>query len=810
MPELLSSLTSDFLYALKGLRRAPSFAIAAILTIGLGVGANTAVFSLLHSLLFQPLDAARPEQLVRIYTSEGHAPRDERDFFGASSYADYLDLQRSAALNGVLAYLPVAASVDVNHDHFRVEGRIVSGNYFALLGRPLLVGGWQSDGGQNRAAEVVVSYPFFKSRLNADPSAIGRTIEVNGRSVRIVGVTSPEFRGIELSDVAMYFPFASAAAITGRPELLTDRSERSVHLVGRLAAGSSPEGAEQSLGGIMTTLGQEFPASNEGRTVRVRRATSIVPTELMGGAVYPTAGLVFAATLVMLAIAGVNISAVLLSRTIRRRRELAVRLSLGASRGRVIRQLVTESLTLALAAAAVVVVFLSFLPAMTTLLGAPAAIQPVLDESVLGYAIVVAVGFGLLFGMAPAFLGLRSDVVNALRGGESGTTPAKARAQRVLVAAQIALSVPLLLVSAGLLESLARQQKIDPGFVSDHLVVATFEDPTASTDPARERAFVQLAAERLQALPGVQSMSVASMAPLTGDGMRSTTGIPGYQAQANESMDIPVVTAGPDFFKTLGVPILRGREVSWSEHDTLSRVVVNQSMARKYWGARDPIGSLVELGGRGGRMAEVIGVSGDVRFVSLAEAPQPMYVVQRSNQGGGTVLIRTRGDASALLLAVRGSMGRSDVPWVLARLETMQEVLRNSLVVTRALSQTLMTMGLLALLLASVGLYGVVSYVMAGRTREFGIRLALGATPGSIARLVLRYGVRLTLVGSAIGVVIGLGAVRLIQSMLFGGVLPSASSLLLICVICGTALVACGIPAVRARGIEAGRVLRED
>jgi predicted permease len=804
--ESLRSVTRDFAYALKAMRRAPGFTIAAVLTIALGVGANTAVFSLLHALLLQPLDAARPDEMVRVYTSQGHTPRDQRDLLGGSSYADFLDLQRSPALTGLTALMPVGASVRLDDATIRVEGRAVSENFFTVLGRPPILGGWDSDA----PLQVIVSHRFWTTRLGTDPTAVGSTLEVNGHTVRIAGITAPGFRGVELSDVALYFPFAAAPTITGRREVLTERGERSVRLLGRLAPGASPESAEQALNGIMSALGTEFPGSNAQRTISVRRAGSIVPMELVGHALIPTAGLVLGATLVMLAIAGVNVAAVLLARTIRRRRELAVRLSLGASRLRIIRQLLTESVTLALAAGVLVIALVALLPALAGAIGAPPSVQPRVDPTVLGYAIAVTIGFGLVFGLAPAAAGMRSDVLESLRGGEATGRPAKARAQRVLVGAQIALSVLLVLVSAGLLDSLNRQQRVDPGFLVKRLVVAVFEDPTGTFDPERERVFVALTAERLTSLPGVASVSVASMAPLTGDGMRSTTHIPGYEEQPDENMEIPVVTAGPDFFKTLGIPLLRGRELTWSVRDTLSRVVVNRAMARRYWGDRDPVGTFIHLGGRNGSPAEVIAVAGDARFTSLAQEPEPMYVVQRASRGGGSVLIRTRRDASELLLSVRGVMTRDDVPWMLVELRTMEVVLRASLAVTRAVSQTLLTLGVLALLLAAVGLYGVVSYVTAGRTREFGVRLALGATPRSIARLVLGYGLRLVLVGGAIGVALGIGAIRLIQNMLFGSGSLVASVPVLLVVLSGVTLVACAVPAIRATAASPASALRSE
>jgi predicted permease len=691
----------------------------------------------------------------------------------------------------------------------RFQARVVSENYFSVLGRPPVLGGWLSP--ETEAAgtlDVIVSHRFWTTVLGHDASAVGRTLMVNGRRARVAGVTSAGFRGIEPSRVDLYFPFRSAADLLGRPGFLEDRGERSVRLLGRLGPGSTPGAAETALNGVMERLGEEFPGSNAHRTISVRRAGSVMPLELMGPALLPTAGLIFGATLVMLAISGVNVAAVLLARTIRRRREFAIRLSLGAGPLRLARQLVTESVVLALVAGILVVGLVSLLPLLADRLGVPPAIQPDIDLAVLSYAIAVAIGFGVVFGLAPALVGLRSDVVESLRSGESGARPTRARMQRILVGCQLALSMVLLIVGGALLASLDRQQRIDPGFSVDGLVVATFEYPTGTREQEPIRVFTRLVVERLSVIPGVTSVSVASMAPLTGDGMRSTIHIPGYSRGPGEHMDLAMVTGGPDVFRTLGIPLLRGRELTWEDRDSLPRVVINRSMALRYWGSRDPVGTFVRLGGEDGTPAEVIGIAADARFIALGEAPVPMYLVQRTTGGGETVLVRTGGDPSAVLLAVRGSMSRNDVPLTLAQLQTMPAILRTSLVVTRAVSDTLIAIGLLAVLLAAVGLYGVVSCVMAGRIREFGIRRALGATPLSITRLVLGYGVRLTVMGGIAGVVLGFGALKLISGMLFGSwsVLPivGAAGLLLAAV----TLVASAIPALRSAAAPPAGALR--
>ena len=808
--ERLESVGQDLVYALKSMGRAPGFTLAVVSTIALGIGANTAVFSLLNALLFQPLDAAEPDQLVRVYTSEGHALRDPSDRFGASSYADYADLRASPAFAGLAAYMPLSAAVQRGGSVSRIEARVVSENYFRVLGRPPLRGGWSTAEGIAGGPEVILSHRFWSAVLGADPAVLGSTLTLNGRSIRVAGVTSPDFKGVEPGRVDLYLPFGAAPGVTGRTGLLTHRDERTVRLLGRLAPGVSPEAAEAALDAMMKGLGSAYPETNAERVMAVRRATSVLPLELMGRSLVPTAGLVFGATVVMLLISGVNVASVLLARAIRRRRELAVRLSLGAGPVRLVRQLVTESVALALTASIVVLALVSLLPRLAAWIGVPPSVQPSVDGAVLGYAVAVAIGFGLVFGLGPAIAGMRSEVVESLRGGEANARPARARAQQVLVASQLALSMLLLLVGGGLLENLNRQQRLDPGFAVEGLMVAQFEDPSGIESPERHRAFAAVAMERLRAIPGVIAVSMGSMAPFTSDGMRSSLHIPGYPERPDENMEVFSISAGPDYFRALGIPIQSGRELSGREPDTLPRVVVNRSMARRYWGERNPVGTFIRLGNASGPAAEVIGVVADARFRSLAEAPVPLYVVQRGGWRGNTVLIRTGGDPELLRLSVRGAMAEGDVPLSLSRLDSMEEVLQGSQSLTRAVSDTVLVIGLLALLLATLGLYGVVSYVMAGRTREFGIRIALGAGAPKITRMVLGYGLRLALIGGTIGALLGLGAQRLISGML-GGTWSSASMTAAAAVLLSlVAILACVIPARRAAATSPAAMLRSE
>jgi hypothetical protein len=368
----------------------------------------------------------------------------------------------------------------------------------------------------------------------------------------------------------------------------------------------------------------------------------------------------------------------------------------------------------------------------------------------------------------------------------------------------------LLLTGGALLQGLSRQRRIDPGFATAGLLVAQLEDPSGIPDPARERAFTEAAIGHLAQIPGVRTVSVASMAPLTGDGMRSSIRIPGHSAADGGDPEIAAITAGPDLFATLGIPLRRGRELSWRDRDTLPKVIVNEAMARRFWGAADPIGSTVELGGSGGTPAEVIGVAADARFYSLDQEPVSLYAIQRRTHGGAVVLIRAERDIEVVAGMVRAALTRPDIRFALVGLRSMDAVLETSLLLSRAITNTLLAIGVVAVLLATIGLYGVVSYITSGRTKEFGIRLALGASRRSISTLVIGYGLRTTIASGIVGTAAGIGAIHVMQGMTSGAQLSFAVVAGVWFALAAVTLAACTLPALSATGIPPATALRAD
>jgi predicted permease len=745
----LDALVQDARYAVRSLRRAPGFAATAVLTAALGIGVNTALFTVVDALLLRPLPVARPHEIVRVYTSEAGASSDPRDALGATSYHDYLDFRRAPALAGLAAYMPVAASIRLGAAERRVEGRFVSGDFFATLGVRAAVGRLLAPADARAdAPAAVLDHRFWSTALGGDSAVVGATLLLNGRGVTVVGVAAASFVGLEPAAVDVYLPLEAQRVVSPGADLLSSRGDRLLKLVGRLAPGATPERARRDLDAVMRALAAEHPATNRGRRVAVHPARSVIATESAGDGLAPAASLLFAVTGVVLLIAGMNVAALQLARAVSRGRELAVRRSLGAGRGRVVAQLLTESVVLALLAGGVALATTLALPLVARALGAPPSVTPRPDGTVLAFATLLSLATGAAFGLAPALHGAGRDAAGALRGG-GASARGRARAQRAFVVAQVALSVVLLFVGGLLAESLRRQREVRPGFDASRLVVAEFEGTAGFATAAQDRALATAASARLRALPAVEALSFASAAPLSGEGMRTSIDVPGYRPAPDEDMEVPFVRAGPEYFRSLGMSVVRGAELSASAADTLPRVVVSAAMARRYWPGRDPVGTVVRIGG--GAPAVVVGVAADARLRALAEAPAPNFVVQRAGGGGPTALIRTRGEAAAALPLLRQALAAPTGPYVLRRLRAMDEITAASLQAARAVAAAVTGLSLAALALAVVGLYGVVSYLAAQRTREFGTRVALGARATDVLGLVLRAGLRLALVGGAAG-----------------------------------------------------------
>jgi predicted permease len=807
----LDSWRQDVRYALRVFARTPVFAATVVLTATLGIGANAVVFSAVDALLLRPLPVERPDEIVRIYTSDASA-RNGGTLFGGNSYPDYLEFRRSPALQQVAAYSALGCTIRVGEMITRAEGRLVSANYFTTLGVRAARGRLLSNADDRAAgpAAIVLSHGFWTRALGSDSSVVGRVVELNGAVVQVVGVASARFTGIELGAVDVYIPTAAQALVNRQGDFSNDRGARLLRVIGRAAPGATDERIARDLNAIMRGLSRDYPSTNRDRVVSVARATSLVDTKTAGAPILPVSVLLFGATGLILVIAAVNIASLILARTMSRSREIAVRISLGASRRRVMRQLFTESLLLALAAEVLSLAAVSAMRLLGHRIGVPDSISVAVTRRVFVFASAITLAVSIAFALWPAWRGTSISVFDALRDHASTGWRSRARVQRGLVVVQVSLSIVLLACAALLLQSFHRQQQIDPGFDPSHVVAAEFETVNGFPTPAQEREFAQPTLERVRALPTVVLAAVATNPPLTGEGARMSIAIPGYRPASDERMEIPFAVVGSDYFATLGMRLIRGDELH-GPGDTLSRIVINEAMSRRYWPGKDPVGATLQLGDARGRPIQIIGIAADARLQSLAQAPAPRFFIQSRGGGGGSLLVRSATPAETLMPVLQRMFAQPVAGFALRRVRTLEQVVDASLVTAKAFALVIAFAAAVALLLAMGGLYGVVNYIAAQRTKEFGIRLALGAAPGDLVRMVLSSGVRLAAAGAIIGLSLSFFAGMALRRFLFGvgsGDLPTLVAVSLL-----TALVAVGaclFPAVHAARTSPVEPLRAD
>lgn len=797
----LESWIADARYALRAFRRSPGFAFGVVLVAGVGIAINSAVFVALNALFLKPLPVADPREMVRVYTSDASgAP------YGGSSFPDYLDLRTVPSLNGLAAYAPVAANVRVEGALVRAEGRLVSGNFFEVLrvpvaaGRVFTAGDTTVDG----VVPAVLSHAFWKRQFGSDPAIVGRTIDVNDSDVAVVGVCAADFSGIEPSRVDLYVPMAGHGVLSPGSGFADARGARLMKMIGRLATAATPSRAAADLNIVMAGLAKTHPATNADRRVAVTRASALLDTTTTQAPLGAIVSMLFSVTGTLLLIATVNVAGLLLARTMSRRRELAVRLSLGASRGRVLRQLVTESLVLGVAAEAVALGVLVALPAIARSFGIPETVPLGLDARVLAFASLVTLVTSLAFSIGPALRGSTQAPYDSLRHGATTMPLRRARAQRVMVVAQVALSIVLLSGAVLLVRDLRRQYRVDPGFDTAHVLTAWFESVRGADSEEEHHSFVANALRSVRQLPGVISATVSTSPPLTSEGASTTIAIPGVAG----TVDIPFSPAGPDYFATFGFRMVQGEELRSGGAAARRAVVVNETAARTYWPGRSPVGATVR---RARESLPVIGVVADARMVSLSRPAAPHLYLQSDPPAGSTLMIRTATTAASLKPAVQRMFAEERGGGVLRRLDTMEEILSAALAESRAFAMVTAAVSALALLLAVSALYALVSYLAVQRTREFGIRIALGASRADVLRLVLGSGVRLSVTGALIGLAVALGGVWALRTVLFAVSAADAATVLAAAVVAaGVAIMACVVPALRVASAPPASTLRAE
>jgi predicted permease len=751
----------DIRYALRSLQRHPVFALTAILTLGLGIGANTAIFSAVNGVLLRPLRYPDPD---RIFTIWGHHASIGRE---TASLPDFLDWRKARSFSGMAAWANTAFTVTGADEPEVVSGALVTPNYFRVLGAPIPQGrDFREDEARGAARVVVLSQGYWQRAYGGRPEVVGRRITLGGLPYTIVGAGA---RGLERpAQVDIWAPLAIDTTAGRRNDFL--------QVIGRLAPGAAPETARVELETIARRLEAEYPATNAGWGVEL-----IGLHERIVGEIRPALLVFLGAVVLVLLIACANVANLMLVRVAARERELTLRVALGASRRRLVRQLLTESVLLALAGG-VLGVGLAVWG-----VGALRALEPGtlprlqeirLDGRALAFALVLSVGTGLLFGVVPAIRALGFDLRGGLAEGGRALAGARsaARTRSALVLAEVALASVLLVGAALLLRSFVGLTRVDPGISVDGILTARVTLPRSRySEPARQVAFADALLERARALPGVSSAALGTDAPVD-DGMPYWSfAVDGVEQPPPEVVqDAVVYRATPEYFHTFGLPLIHGRLFEAGDRaDGTPVAVVSQALAQRYWPGQNPVGSRITFDDATDSAAtwmSVVGVVGDVLQDGAMSPAYPQIYVPFAQISGRSMVValRTTGDPLALVPALKQALAGIDPNLALSRVTTMDQRLAGTLARPRVNALLLAAFAVTALILAALGIYGVIAYSVVQRTRELGIRVALGARAEDVLGMVMRQGLTPVLIGLAIGLGAAALGSRVLRSLLYG------------------------------------------
>ncbi|MGA8027544.1 MAG: ABC transporter permease [Bryobacteraceae bacterium] len=841
----MSTIWNDIRYAIRGFRRTPLITAIAVLSLAFGIGANTAVFSLLDQVLLRMLPVKHPEQLVLLTkVGSNYGSSSGQNSMSYPMYRDFRDNNKT--FSGMFCRFSIAASLGYGNRTERVPAELVSGTYFqvlgvgAALGRTLTPDDDRLPGGH---PIVMLSYSFWRNRFASDPSIIGKTLIVNGRDMTVVGVAEPGFDGVELGHAPKIFvPIMMKAQMTPLWDALKDRRWSWVEAYGRLKPGVSAKQAKASLAPFMhqmLELEVKEPAFRNAspyeRREFLKSSIDVLPgsrgRSYLRDRLTTPLWLLFGITGAVLLLACANIANLLLARATARKREFAVRLAIGAGRARIVRQLLVESLLLSGfgAAAGLVLAFWADRFLLAAYLGADSggiALSAIPDFRILGFTFGMMLTTALIFGLVPALQSSRADVAPTLKD-QAGSVLGGGRVglRKVLVTAQITLSL-LLLIGAGLfLRTLTNLRNLGPGFSAERLVGFNLDPSLDGYTLERTKIFYQRIADEIGSIPGVRSVGLASLRILDDNDWDSSVTVEGYTPKPGEDPEPYMNAISPNYFATLGVPILAGRDFTIKDTTDVrhgpdpddwspTTIMINEAFAKKYFAGRNPVGLHIGFGSDPGIKTDmqVIGVVKDIKYTNLRdEIPVQAFVPYLADRhvGAMTVYIRTAVDPKQLMSVVRRKIQQLDPNIPVYGMRTINEEIDLSLRNERLIASLSSVFGFLATLLALIGLYGVMAYTVSRRTREIGIRMALGALRGNVVWMVMKEVLLLVAAGVLVGLPAAVALTTLVRSQLYG-LAPHDPATLSVSTVAMIAVASLAgfIPALRASRIDPTLALR--
>jgi len=816
------TLLQDIVFALRLFRKNPSLTAIAAISLALGIGANTAMFSFTDAIMFRPLPVAKPDELVRVFTN---TKGDNFDDFSYPEYAAFRD--RTKTLSGVVAASNARFSLTTPGRDISelLGGMIASGNLFSVLGvDPVLGRAFRPDEDRVPGADAVavISHRLWERRFDSSRDVIGKTIKLDGRDFSIVGVAPASFTGLDLyyhPDVYVPLMMAREMSPGDAKNPLEDRSNRWLRLFGVRKPGVS----WQAVSAEAAVFGRQFAAAHPD-TDRNRSAFALPEIEArkqMDTEDSSISYILLTIVSLVLLIACANVANLLLARAAGRSKEIAVRLAIGASRLRLVRQFLTESVLLALFGGALGLLFANWcvnaLGSIKLPTDMPVSLTARLDTRVLLFSLIVSLATGIIFGLAPSLQSTRADLVPALKGSESqaGTGRRRFALRNLLVVAQVSISLVLLIAAALSVKSFLYAEGSNPGFRGDHVLLMSFDPTLLRYTESQTKTFYKQLLDKTRSTPGVISASLAEMVPMAPDISGKSLYVEGYALPPDQNSISMIGSAvGTDYFATMRIPILRGR--AFDNRDTAGSpkvVIVNQTMAAKYWPHGNPLGRRVRLNDRNGPEAQVIGVAKDGKYLYLAESHRPFVYVPYSQDYHASMILHvlTKGDPANLAGPIRAEVHSLDPDLPAFDVRTLHDFLdAKALLPQRLSAQMIGGIGLIGMLMAVVGLYGVVAYAVSRRTREIGIRMAIGAGKRDVLNMILAQGMGLTLIGVGIGLALAFAVTRLMGPLLLFGVNPADPLVfaLIPAILISVTIAACWLPARRAAKVDPMVALR--